>query len=69
MCRNVVITYSVSIILHAAVCHLAQVLNELVDFMSDPYARCKDHQKLLRNLKVLYLVMCHEIYWYIKNFH
>lgn len=29
-----------------------QALSELVEFMSDPHARCKDHQKLVRNLNV-----------------
>ena len=31
---------------------IIQSLTELVEFMSDPYARCKDHQKLVRNLRV-----------------
>ena len=46
---------------------LLQVLSELVEFMSDPYARRKDHQKLVRNLGVSRIVLLLNLYIiYIK---
>ena len=41
---------------------LLQVLSELVEFMSDPYARRKDHQKLVRNLGVSRIVLLLNLY-------
>lgn len=46
----------------ASLISLLQVLSELVEFMSDPYARRKDHQKLVRNLGVSRIVSLLNLY-------